>query len=65
VAGNALAWCVGLGLFFAVAPPLWQPGQPQTAVIAIGVAAAILMVAGMALVTGLVIGRLLARKERR
>lgn len=59
VAGNALAWCVGLGLFFAVAPPLWQPGQPPTTVIAIGVAAAILMAAGMALVTGLVMKRLL------
>ncbi|MBP1231345.1 hypothetical protein JOE40_000989 [Arthrobacter sp. PvP102] len=59
VAGNALAWCVGLGLFFAVAPPLWQPGQPPTTVITIGVAAAILMAAGMALVTGLVMKRLL------
>lgn len=63
VAGNAVAWCVGLGVFFAVAPPLWQPGQPPTTVIAIGVAAAILMAAGMALVTGLVMGRLLAAKE--
>lgn len=65
VAGNALAWCVGLGLFFAVAPPLWHLGQPPTAVIAIGVAAAILMAAGMALVTGVVMGRLLPRTERR
>ncbi|MDV8148135.1 hypothetical protein [Arthrobacter sp. B10-11] len=64
VAGNAVAWCVGLGVFFAVATPLWQPGQPPTTVIAIGVAAAILMAAGMALVTGLVMGRLLAARER-
>lgn len=58
VAGSAAAWCVGLGLFFAIATPLWQPGQPPTTVIAIGVAAAIVMAAGMALVTGLVMGRL-------
>ena len=62
VTGSALAWCVGLGLFFAVAPPLWHPGQPPTTVIAIGVAAAILMAAGMALVTGLVMDRLLANR---
>lgn len=59
LAGSAAAWCVGLGVFFAVAPPLWEPGQSTATVAAIGVGAGILMAASAALVGGLVLNRLL------
>jgi hypothetical protein len=59
VAGSAAAWAVGLGVFMAVATPLWQPGQEVWLVAAIGIGAAILMAAAMAVVTGLVMVRLL------
>ena len=59
ILGSAAAWCVGLGVFFAVATPLWQPGQPLPLIVAIGVLAGILMAASMAAVSGLVLVRLL------
>jgi hypothetical protein len=40
-----------------VAPPLWQPDQPAWVVAVIGMGAAVLMAAVMALVTGLVLLR--------
>lgn len=59
VAGSAAAWAVGLAVFMAVATPLWQPGQELWLVTAIGIGAAILMAVAMAVVTGLVMVRLL------
>ncbi len=59
ILGSAAAWCVGLGVFFAVATPLWQPGQPLPLIVAIGVLAGILMAASMAAVSGLALVRLL------
>jgi hypothetical protein len=49
---NALAWCAGLGVFFAVATPLWQPGQPPALIALIGAFAGLLMAATMAAITG-------------
>lgn len=49
---NALAWGAGLGVFFAVATPLWQPGQPPALIALIGAFAGLLMAATMAAVTG-------------
>ncbi|UEL27038.1 hypothetical protein [Pseudarthrobacter sp. L1SW] len=59
VAGSAAAWAAGLGVFMAAATPLWQPGQELWLVAAIGIGAAILMAVAMAVVTGLVMVRLL------
>lgn len=50
---SAGAWLVGLGTFFAIAPPLWQEGQPLGLVVAIGALAAGGMAFAMAVVTGL------------
>jgi hypothetical protein len=61
VAGSAAAWAAGLGVFMAVATPLWQPGQDMWLVAAIGIGAAILMAVAMAAVTGLVMLRLLPK----
>ena len=61
IAGNAAAWAAGLAVFMAVATPLWQPGQDMWLSAAIGVGAAVLMAASMAVVTGLVMVRLLPR----
>ena len=61
VAGSAVAWCIGLAVFFGVATPLWQPGQPTGLVALIGVLAGVLMAVSMAVVTGLVLLRLLRR----
>lgn len=65
IAGSAAAWAVGLGVFMAVATPLWQPGQELWVTAAIGIVAAVLMAVAMAGVTGLVIVRLLRRVEGR
>lgn len=59
IVGSAVAWCAGLAVFFAVATPLWQPGQPGALVLLIGVLAGVLMALTMSLVTGLVLLRLL------
>lgn len=59
IGGSAAAWAAGLAVFMAVAPPLWQPGQPAWLAAAIGVGAAVLMAVAMALVTGLVLLRLM------
>ncbi|MCU1446954.1 hypothetical protein [Cryobacterium sp.] len=62
IAGSAAAWCAGLIVFFAVATPLWQPGQPAVLVLLIGVLAGVLMAFTMALVSWLVLLRLLPIK---
>ncbi|SFR02041.1 hypothetical protein SAMN04488564_10238 [Lentzea waywayandensis] len=49
---NALAWAAGLGVFFAVATPLWQPGQPPALIALIGAFAGLLMASTMAAITG-------------
>jgi hypothetical protein len=65
IAGSAMAWCVGLAVFFAVSTPLWQPGQPAVLVLLIGVLAGVLMAVTMALVSGLVLLRLVPSKSPR
>lgn len=65
VVGSALAWCAGLVVFFAVATPLWQPGQPWPLVLLVGLVAALLMAVTMALVSGLVLVRMLRRATKR
>ncbi|MHA7221955.1 hypothetical protein ACX80S_06490 [Arthrobacter sp. RHLT1-20] len=50
---------MGLGVFFAVATPLWNEGQSRALIVGIGAAAGILMAASAALVSGLVMARLL------
>ncbi|PXA72723.1 hypothetical protein [Cryobacterium arcticum] len=64
VLGSALAWAAGLLVFFAVATPLWQPGQPGWVTLLVGVLAGVLMAVSMALVTGLVLRRLLRHRNR-
>ena len=64
VLGSALAWATGLLVFFAVATPLWQPGQPGWLTLLVGVLAGVLMAVSMALVTGLVVRRLLRHRNR-
>jgi hypothetical protein len=60
---TAGAWLAGLAVFFVVAPPLWQPGQPLPLVILIGVVAGLLMAATVAAVTGVGLLRLLRARE--
>lgn len=64
IVGTAVGWLVGLGVFLAVAPPLWHEGQPVGTAILIGVAAGVLMAAAMATVTGLTLVALLKRQLR-
>lgn len=59
IAGNCAAWAAGPSVFMAVATPLWQPGQDTWLSAAIGVGAAVLMAVTMAVITGLVMVRLL------
>jgi hypothetical protein len=57
---TALAWLLGLGVFLAVAMPLWHPGQPVASAVLVGLGAGALMALVMAAVTGLGLVRLLA-----
>jgi hypothetical protein len=59
VGTTALAWLVGLGVFLGFAMPLWQPGQPVSLIIVIGIGGGLLMAATTALITGLALRRLL------
>ena len=52
IAVTALAWCLALGVFFAIAPPLWHEGQALWLTILIGAAAGLAMAVTMAAVTG-------------
>jgi hypothetical protein len=63
IAVTALAWLLGLGVFFAIAPPLWQPGQPGPVVALVGLLAGVAMAVTMALVTGVGLLRLLRRPQ--
>jgi hypothetical protein len=49
---TGLAWALGLGVFTAVATPLWQEGQPLALTIAIGVLGGLGMAATVAVITG-------------
>ncbi len=49
---TAVSWGAGLGVFTAVATPLWHPGQSTVTVIAVGVLAGALMAVTMAGLTG-------------
>jgi hypothetical protein len=60
---SALAWALGLGVFSAVATPLWQPGQSQPLIIAIGLLGGLAMATTMAVTTGLVLRRLLVMSD--
>jgi hypothetical protein len=53
IGATALGWLIGLGFFFAVATPLWHPGQPVGVTVGIGLLAGALMALAMAIVTGL------------
>jgi hypothetical protein len=55
---TAGAWVLGLAGFFAVATPLWQPGQSIVVIAGIGVLAAVVMAAVVAAVTGWAVVRL-------
>jgi hypothetical protein len=61
IAGSAAAWGAGLGVFMAVATLLWQPGQDLWLSALIGIWAAVLMAVTMAVITGLVMARLLPK----
>ncbi|MBW9120810.1 hypothetical protein JNB63_11960 [Microbacterium trichothecenolyticum] len=63
IVGTAIAWLGGLGIFFAIAPPLWHEGQSVATAIAIGLFAAIGMAIAMAAVTGITFGLLLRRNS--
>lgn len=52
IAVTALAWCLALAVFFAVATPLWYEGQALWATIAVGIVAGLAMALTMATVTG-------------
>ncbi len=52
ILGTATAWLAGLGVFFAIAPPLWHEGQSTAVALMIGAIAGAAMAAVMALVTG-------------
>ncbi|WP_433874711.1 hypothetical protein [Sinomonas atrocyanea] len=52
ILATAGAWLLGLGAFFAIAPPLWNEGQPLVVVLAIGAVGAAAMAVSMAAVTG-------------
>ncbi|GIH96305.1 nitroreductase/quinone reductase family protein [Planobispora siamensis] len=61
IAASAGAWLVALGVFFAVASPLWQEGQPGWLTAVIGLFGGLLMAATAAVLTGLAMRRLLRR----
>lgn len=56
---TAIGWLVGLGVFLGFAMPLWQPGQPLSLIVAVGVAGGLLMAAVTSLITGVMLRRLL------
>jgi hypothetical protein len=65
IAATAVAWLAGLGAFLGLAMPFWQPAQPTELVLVIGLAAAVVMAAVVAAVTGVALVRLLATRPGR
>jgi hypothetical protein len=55
---TAGAWLVGLGVFLAIATPLWHPGQSVVLIAATGVLAGLVMAATVAAATGWAVLRL-------
>jgi hypothetical protein len=60
IIATAVAWTVGLAVFLAFTMPLWRPGQPRSAVIAVGLAGGLLMAVTTSGITGWALIRLLA-----
>jgi hypothetical protein len=52
IPATAVAWLCGLAAFLAVAPPLWQDGQPVALAAAIGGLGGLVMAAVVAALTG-------------
>jgi hypothetical protein len=65
IIGSAFGWLAGLAIFFAVAPPLWNEGQPVGLTVLIGLVAGALMAIAMAAVTGVTWIRLVRAQRRR
>lgn len=65
ILGTAVAWLVALGLFLAIATPLWHEGQSPVVAVLVGVMAGLVMAAAMAAVTGLVLAALTGPWARR
>jgi len=64
IPATAAAWLAGLGVFCAVAMPLWHPGQSVVLVAVIGAMAGLLMAATVAAVTGWALVRMLDKNRR-
>ena len=64
VAATAGAWCLALGVFFAIATPLWQEGQALSVTVLVGIGAGLAMALTMAAVTGVAMARLTRRGPR-
>src|SRR4051812_7560177 len=52
ILATAVAWTAGLAVFLGFTMPLWRPGQPAAAVIAVGLAGGLLMAATTSVTTG-------------
>ncbi|MDQ2698997.1 MAG: hypothetical protein M3Y46_09410 [Actinomycetota bacterium] len=65
ILGTAVAWLVALGLFLAIATPLWHEGQNPVVAVLVGVMAGLVMAAAMATVTRLVLKALTGTRVRR
>ncbi len=63
IAATAGAWLAGLTVFLAFATPLWQPGQPLTLTILVGLGGGLLMAATVAAVTGLALRTFITRAK--
>lgn len=58
VPANAVAWALGLGVFLAIATPLWHEDQSPALVVGIGALGGLGMALAVAVLTGLWLGRL-------
>jgi hypothetical protein len=64
VPATALAWLLALGVFMAIATPLWHEGQAAPLVAVIGLAAGVAMAATVAAVSGAALVRLVRSRLR-
>ncbi len=64
IAATAGAWALALGVFAAVATPLWHEGQPVWLIALIGLLGGAAMAVTVAALTGLAFVRLVAGSER-
>jgi hypothetical protein len=58
IVATAAAWIAGLAVFLIFTMPLWQPGQPISFTVGVGVIGGLLMAATTAALTGLALRRL-------